>query len=83
MYYATDLSKSGAPESTLLCRVPPRFLQVRSAYRKKGWALTNTDHIEQCSHDGYLEAIKEQVGVSMCACVCVTEEVSLVGASAA
>ncbi|MEW5301102.1 MAG: hypothetical protein WDW36_003982 [Sanguina aurantia] len=34
--------------------------EVRSAYRKKGWALTNTDHIEQCSHDGYLEAIKEQ-----------------------
>lgn len=37
-------------------------LQVRAAYRKKGWALSNVDHVEQCLHDRYTESIKEQVG---------------------
>uniref|UniRef100_A0A7S0RFI5 Endoplasmic reticulum vesicle transporter C-terminal domain-containing protein n=1 Tax=Chlamydomonas leiostraca TaxID=1034604 RepID=A0A7S0RFI5_9CHLO len=36
--------------------------EVRAAYRKKGWALTTVDHIEQCKHDEYMDSIKEQVG---------------------
>lgn len=36
--------------------------EVRAAYRRKGWALANVDHIEQCAHDAYTEAIKEQAG---------------------
>ncbi|PNW73965.1 hypothetical protein CHLRE_13g579850v5 [Chlamydomonas reinhardtii] len=36
--------------------------EVRAAYRRKGWALSNVDHIEQCAHDLYTEAIKEQAG---------------------
>ena len=35
---------------------------MRAAYRKKGWALSNADHVEQCAHDTYLDAIKEQKG---------------------
>lgn len=46
--------------------VPPHVCvdlpQVRAVYRKKGWALTTTDHIEQCKHDSYIESIKEQKG---------------------
>ncbi len=37
-------------------------LQVRAAYRKKGWALVTTDHIEQCRHDSYIESIRNQKG---------------------
>jgi hypothetical protein len=37
-------------------------VQVRAAYRKKGWALLSTDHIEQCKHDEYLDSIIEQKG---------------------
>ncbi|GLC35510.1 hypothetical protein PLESTF_001383200 [Pleodorina starrii] len=36
--------------------------EVRAAYRRKGWALANVDHIEQCAHDLYTESIKEQIG---------------------
>ncbi|KAG2483070.1 hypothetical protein HYH03_018053 [Edaphochlamys debaryana] len=36
--------------------------EVRAAYRRKGWALANVDHIEQCAHDAYTESIKEQTG---------------------
>ncbi|EFJ50127.1 hypothetical protein VOLCADRAFT_80399 [Volvox carteri f. nagariensis] len=36
--------------------------EVRAAYRRKGWALANVDHIEQCAHDLYTESIKEQTG---------------------
>lgn len=36
--------------------------KVRSAYRRKGWALANVDHIQQCAHDLYTESIKEQTG---------------------
>ncbi|XP_055833910.1 uncharacterized protein LOC129902606 [Solanum dulcamara] len=35
---------------------------VREAYRKKGWALTNPDEIDQCKREGFLEKIKEEEG---------------------
>lgn len=51
------------PTSYLLHPTPaPVPAQVRAAYRRKGWALANVDHIEQCAHDAYTEAIKEQAG---------------------
>ena len=37
-------------------------MQVRAAYRKKGWALSATDHVEQCHHDEYLDSITEEKG---------------------
>lgn len=46
---------------TLMFSVQPRP-QVRAVYRKKGWALSNVDHVEQCAHDHYSESIKEQMG---------------------
>uniref|UniRef100_A0A7I4AZQ2 Endoplasmic reticulum vesicle transporter C-terminal domain-containing protein n=1 Tax=Physcomitrium patens TaxID=3218 RepID=A0A7I4AZQ2_PHYPA len=36
--------------------------EVREAYRKKGWALTNTDLIDQCHREGFIERIKEEAG---------------------
>ncbi len=36
--------------------------QVRAAYRRRGWALTNVENIEQCKHDAYIESIREQKG---------------------
>lgn len=35
---------------------------VRNAYRKRGWAVSNSMHIEQCAHDAYQESIEEQKG---------------------
>lgn len=35
---------------------------VREAYRKKGWALTNPDEIDQCKREGFLERIKAEDG---------------------
>ncbi|GAB2217221.1 hypothetical protein Droror1_Dr00000393 [Drosera rotundifolia] len=35
---------------------------VREAYRKKGWALSNPDLIDQCKREGFLERIKEEEG---------------------
>ncbi|KAL9258531.1 Endoplasmic reticulum-Golgi intermediate compartment protein 3-like protein [Drosera capensis] len=35
---------------------------VREAYRKKGWALSNPDFIDQCKREGFLERIKEEEG---------------------
>ncbi|KAK4341441.1 hypothetical protein RND71_039942 [Anisodus tanguticus] len=35
---------------------------VREAYRKKGWALTNPDQIDQCKREGFLEKIKDEEG---------------------
>ncbi|CAN4122220.1 unnamed protein product [Withania somnifera] len=35
---------------------------VREAYRKKGWALTNPDDIDQCKREGFLEKIKAEDG---------------------
>ncbi|KAJ0975406.1 hypothetical protein J5N97_017371 [Dioscorea zingiberensis] len=36
--------------------------EVREAYRKKGWALTNSDLIDQCSREGFIQKIKEEEG---------------------
>eukprot|EP00199_Chlamydomonas_sp_CCMP681_P001880 CAMPEP_0119106818 /NCGR_PEP_ID=MMETSP1180-20130426/6334_1 /TAXON_ID=3052 ORGANISM="Chlamydomonas cf sp, Strain CCMP681" /NCGR_SAMPLE_ID=MMETSP1180 /ASSEMBLY_ACC=CAM_ASM_000741 /LENGTH=357 /DNA_ID=CAMNT_0007092209 /DNA_START=168 /DNA_END=1241 /DNA_ORIENTATION=- len=36
--------------------------EVRSAYRRKGWALSNVEHIDQCKHDAYMESIVDQKG---------------------
>ncbi|CAI0446163.1 unnamed protein product [Linum tenue] len=35
---------------------------VREAYRKKGWALSNPDLIDQCKREGFLQRIKEEEG---------------------
>ncbi|GFQ04438.1 endoplasmic reticulum-golgi intermediate compartment protein 3 [Phtheirospermum japonicum] len=35
---------------------------VREAYRKKGWALTNPDEIDQCKREGFLQKIKDEDG---------------------
>lgn len=35
---------------------------VRESYRKKGWALTNPDEIDQCKREGFLEKIKAEDG---------------------
>ncbi|CAM6019437.1 unnamed protein product [Sphagnum balticum] len=36
--------------------------EVREAYRKKGWAVTNPDLIDQCKREGFLQKIKEEEG---------------------
>uniref|UniRef100_A0A7S0MQW3 Endoplasmic reticulum vesicle transporter C-terminal domain-containing protein n=2 Tax=Pyramimonas obovata TaxID=1411642 RepID=A0A7S0MQW3_9CHLO len=36
--------------------------QVREAYRRRGWAFMNSEHIAQCKNDDYLGKIKEQEG---------------------
>lgn len=36
--------------------------EVREAYRKKGWALSSPDSIDQCKREGFLERIKEEEG---------------------
>uniref|UniRef100_A0A7N0R8S3 Endoplasmic reticulum-Golgi intermediate compartment protein 3-like n=1 Tax=Kalanchoe fedtschenkoi TaxID=63787 RepID=A0A7N0R8S3_KALFE len=36
--------------------------EVRDAYLKKGWALTNPDLIDQCKREGYLQKVKEEEG---------------------
>jgi len=36
--------------------------EVREAYRKKGWAMTNTDLIDQCHREGFIERVKEEAG---------------------
>ncbi|BBM98063.1 endoplasmic reticulum-Golgi intermediate compartment protein 3 [Marchantia polymorpha subsp. ruderalis] len=36
--------------------------EVREAYRRKGWALTNPDLIDQCKREGFLQKIKEEEG---------------------
>ena len=37
-------------------------VQVRSAYRKKGWAFTDPQGIEQCAKEGFSKALQEQAG---------------------
>ncbi|KAG9157595.1 hypothetical protein Leryth_023893 [Lithospermum erythrorhizon] len=36
--------------------------EVREAYRKKGWGLSNPDSIDQCKREGFLQKIKEEEG---------------------
>ncbi|XAR62174.1 hypothetical protein NMG60_11016826 [Bertholletia excelsa] len=36
--------------------------EVREAYRKKGWALSNPDLIDQCKREGFLQRIKDEEG---------------------
>ena len=37
-------------------------MQVRSAYRRKGWAFTDPQGIEQCAQEGFSKALQEQAG---------------------
>ncbi|KAL0352398.1 UNVERIFIED_CONTAM: Endoplasmic reticulum-Golgi intermediate compartment protein 3, partial [Sesamum calycinum] len=36
--------------------------EVREAYRKKGWALSDPDLIDQCKREGFLQKIKDEEG---------------------
>ncbi|XP_010939627.1 uncharacterized protein [Elaeis guineensis] len=36
--------------------------EVREAYRKKGWGLSNPDLIDQCKREGFLQRIKDEEG---------------------
>eukprot|EP00249_Psilotum_nudum_P012806 c23998_g1_i1 orf=473-1633(-) len=36
--------------------------EVREAYRRKGWALTNSELIDQCKREGWLQRIKDEEG---------------------
>ncbi|CAO2815528.1 unnamed protein product [Amaranthus hypochondriacus] len=36
--------------------------EVREAYKKKGWALTNVDLIDQCEREGFFQKIHEEKG---------------------
>jgi len=36
--------------------------EVRESYQRKGWVMTNLNDVDQCKHDSYLSAIKEQEG---------------------
>ncbi|XP_068658921.1 uncharacterized protein [Aristolochia californica] len=35
---------------------------VRDAYRKKGWGMTNPDLIDQCKREGFFQKIKDEAG---------------------
>nr|XP_043619272.1 endoplasmic reticulum-Golgi intermediate compartment protein 3-like [Erigeron canadensis] len=36
--------------------------EVREAYRRKGWGLTNPDLIDQCKREGFAQRIKDEEG---------------------
>ncbi|KAK8935715.1 Protein disulfide-isomerase 5-4 [Platanthera zijinensis] len=36
--------------------------EVREAYRKKGWVITNMDLIDQCKREGFFQKIQEEQG---------------------
>ncbi|KAI9120974.1 hypothetical protein K1719_008007 [Acacia pycnantha] len=36
--------------------------EVRDAYKKKGWALSNMDMIDQCRREGYIQRVKDEEG---------------------
>ena len=36
--------------------------EVREAYRKRGWGLTNNDLIDQCKREGFVERVREEQG---------------------
>ena len=43
-------------------RTAGAWMQVRTAYRKRGWAFTDPQGIEQCAKEGYITKLKEQEG---------------------
>ena len=49
-----------APPTPPPCTAVP--LQVRSAYRLKGWALQDLDKVEQCHAEGYKDEVGSQKG---------------------
>ncbi|RAL49469.1 hypothetical protein DM860_012902 [Cuscuta australis] len=36
--------------------------EVREAYRKRGWAISNTDLIDQCKREGFIQKVKDEEG---------------------
>ncbi|KAF7803706.1 endoplasmic reticulum-Golgi intermediate compartment protein 3-like [Senna tora] len=36
--------------------------EVREAYKKKGWALSNMDLIDQCKREGFIQRVKDEDG---------------------
>lgn len=36
--------------------------EVREAYRKKGWGMTNPDLIDQCKREGFVQKIRDEEG---------------------
>ncbi|WZZ72491.1 hypothetical protein YC2023_083861 [Brassica napus] len=36
--------------------------EVREAYRKKGWALSDPESIDQCKREGYVQKLKDEEG---------------------
>ncbi|KAL5857297.1 hypothetical protein ACOSQ3_004755 [Xanthoceras sorbifolium] len=36
--------------------------EVQEAYRRKGWAMTNADLIDQCKREGFIQKIKDEEG---------------------
>ena len=39
-----------------------KVLQVRSAYRRRGWGFTDPQQISQCAKEGFVEKLKAQEG---------------------
>ena len=37
-------------------------MQVRSAYRRRGWGFTDPQQISQCAKEGFVEKLKAQEG---------------------
>ena len=37
-------------------------MQVRSAYRRRGWGFTDPQQIAQCAKEGFVEKLREQAG---------------------
>lgn len=38
------------------------MVQVRSAYRRRGWGFTDPQQISQCAKEGFVEKLKAQEG---------------------
>uniref|UniRef100_A0A5B6ZLB4 Putative endoplasmic reticulum-Golgi intermediate compartment protein 3-like n=1 Tax=Davidia involucrata TaxID=16924 RepID=A0A5B6ZLB4_DAVIN len=36
--------------------------EVREAYRRRGWGLTNPEYIDQCQREGFIQKIKDEEG---------------------
>ena len=54
--HAVAMLKS-APMASLVVGV-----QVRSAYRRRGWGFTDPQQIAQCAKEGFVEKLREQAG---------------------